>query len=137
MDQTLNQRKQTLEAKIPDITKTLEMVEFLKDARDGVDPDKKPMRTTFELNDTLYAEAELAESDTVHLWLGVRVFFFLSSSRVSELLSRTPKANVMLSYPLPAAIALLKSKLAVAQSSLSTTIEDLEFLREQMTGEMR
>ena len=32
---------------------------------------KKPLKTTFELNDTLYAEAELEETDTVYLWLGV------------------------------------------------------------------
>lgn len=32
------------------------------------------MRTTFELADTLYAEAELEETDTVYLWLGVRKF---------------------------------------------------------------
>lgn len=29
--------------------------------------------TTFELNDTLYAEAELQDTDTVYLWLGVSV----------------------------------------------------------------
>jgi hypothetical protein len=40
----------------------------------------------------------------------------------------------MLSYTLPAAIKLLKSKLAVAQTSLQTTVEDLEFLREQITS---
>ena len=32
-----------------------------------------PLKTTFELNDTLYAEAELEDTDTVYLWLGVRV----------------------------------------------------------------
>ena len=32
---------------------------------------KKPLTTTFELNDTLFAEAELEETDEVHLWLGV------------------------------------------------------------------
>ena len=32
-----------------------------------------PIRTTFELADTLYAEAELEETDTVFLWLGVRL----------------------------------------------------------------
>ena len=31
----------------------------------------KPLTTTFELNDTLYAEAELEDTDTVYLWLGV------------------------------------------------------------------
>lgn len=39
----------------------------------------------------------------------------------------------MLSYKLPAAIALLQSKLDAAQTSLNNTIEDLEFLREQLT----
>ena len=32
----------------------------------------KPLKTTFELNDTLFAEAELEDTDTVFLWLGVR-----------------------------------------------------------------
>ena len=32
---------------------------------------KKPLTTTFELNDTLYAEAQLEDTDTVYLWLGV------------------------------------------------------------------
>jgi hypothetical protein len=35
MDQNLNQRKQTLEDKIPDIKKTLAMVEFLQERRVG------------------------------------------------------------------------------------------------------
>ena len=39
----------------------------------------------------------------------------------------------MLSYRIPAAVTLLKSKLDVAQTSLDHTIEDLEFLREQLT----
>ena len=33
---------------------------------------KKPLVTTFELNETLYAEAELDDTDVVYLWLGVR-----------------------------------------------------------------
>jgi hypothetical protein len=39
----------------------------------------------------------------------------------------------MLSYKLPAAIELLKSKLEGAESSLKNTVEDREFLREQLT----
>jgi Prefoldin subunit. len=39
----------------------------------------------------------------------------------------------MLSYKIPSAIALLKSKLEAAETSLKNTIEDLEFLREQLT----
>jgi len=39
----------------------------------------------------------------------------------------------MLSYKIPAAIVLLQSKLRIAETSLENTIEDLEFLREQLT----
>ncbi|KZT00239.1 Prefoldin subunit 3 [Laetiporus sulphureus 93-53] len=132
MDHNLAQRRRGLEEKIPDIKKTLSMVEYLQERREGaskgdgdeeLDEDnelsgdvhgeqKKPMRTTFELNDTLFAEAELEDTDTVYLWLG---------------------ANVMLSYKLPAAIALLKSKLEAAEAGLESLVEDLEFLREQIT----
>jgi len=85
-------------------------LEHEHDENDGGKP--VPIRTTFELADTLYAEAELEETDTVFLWLG---------------------ANVMLSYKIPAAIELLKSKLEAATTSLNNAIEDLEFIREQMT----
>ncbi|KAI0298965.1 Prefoldin subunit-domain-containing protein [Multifurca ochricompacta] len=129
MDTNLTQRRRGLEEKIPDIKKTLSMVEFLRDRREGRraeasdvdDPgdsadiaseNPAPVRTTFELADTLYAEAELEETDTVYLWLG---------------------ANVMLSYKIPAAIELLKSKLEAANTTLNNSIEDLEFIREQMT----
>lgn len=118
MDGNLTQRRRGLEEKIPEIKKTLSMVEFLRDRRvhyhhpftlmnhlttgspflqegktasmaaDGDDADdleddlegenegdeggkSGPIRTTFELADTLYAEAELEETDTVFLWLGV------------------------------------------------------------------
>lgn len=39
----------------------------------------------------------------------------------------------MLSYKIPDAIALLRSKLESAESNLAGVIEDLEFLREQIT----
>lgn len=110
MDANLTQRKQSLEEKIPDIKKTLEMVKFLhekrvslllsiliwiyaaatdveqqegksKSSEDDLDDEDnleeesddkpKPLKTTFELNDTLYAEAEIEDTDTVFLWLGV------------------------------------------------------------------
>ena len=106
MDHNLTQRRRGLEDKIPDIKKTLAMVEFLQERRvrvrwrcgrcarlncsqegkgasgddaeesddDDLENDEdstKPLTTTFELNDTLYAEAQLEDTDTVHLWLGV------------------------------------------------------------------
>ena len=102
------------------------------EAEDDEDEDtaKKPLRTTFELNDTLYAEAELEDTDTVYLWLGV---CSLRCYCVSLTENSIPKANVMLSYKLPAAITLLSSKLEGAEQTLDNIIADLEFLREQMT----
>ena len=47
--------------------------EDLDDLDDDEAAIKKPLTTTFELNDTLFAEAELEDNDTVYLWLGVRV----------------------------------------------------------------
>ena len=43
------------------------------------------------------------------------------------------QANVMLSYPVPEAEELLKSKLAAAKESLDNCEEDMDFLREQIT----
>src|SRR5690349_20652266 len=108
MQQNTQRRAAGLKDKIPDIQKTLETVRFLKSRKD----DAEPIETTFELNDTLYAKAEVPPSDEVYLWLG---------------------ANVMLAYPLPEAEELLKSKLSTAKHSLSTCEEDLDFLREQIT----
>ena len=71
-----------------------------------------PLETTFELNDTLYAKAEVPPTDEVYLWLG---------------------ANVMLAYPLDEAGSLLGDKLSGAQKSLDNCDEDLDFLREQVT----
>ena len=44
----------------------------LEDEDEESGSSSKPLRTTFELNETLYAEAELEDTDTVYLWLGVR-----------------------------------------------------------------
>jgi hypothetical protein len=45
----------------------------LEDEDEDEESSKKRI-TTFELNDTLYAEAELEDTDTVYLWLGVSPF---------------------------------------------------------------
>jgi len=84
MENSLTQRRKGLHEKIPDIRKTLSMVRFLQDQQkpndadeDGLEDDAdaedqpKTIRTTFELNETLYAEADIKPSDSVYLWLGV------------------------------------------------------------------
>ncbi|ORZ26190.1 Prefoldin subunit-domain-containing protein [Absidia repens] len=104
----LLQRRKVLEEKIPEIEKTLAMVGFLTEKQDATEP----VYTDFELNDTLYAQAKIEPSGTVYLWLG---------------------ANVMLEYSFEEATDLLTSKLKTAKNSLKNTIEDLSFLRDQIT----
>ncbi|RAH65989.1 tubulin-binding prefolding complex subunit PAC10 [Aspergillus aculeatinus CBS 121060] len=112
MEVNTTKRAAGLRDKIPDITKTLEMVRFLSARR--ANANDTPLETNFELNDTLYARATVAPADAeeVYLWLG---------------------ANVMLAYPIDEAMAMLAEKLAVAETSLQNCEEDLEFLREQIT----
>ena len=63
-------------------------------AQDETDPDGdeleeeedtgKPLTTTYELNDTLYAEAQLEDTDTVYLWLGVGSLSAQTTSLATE-----------------------------------------------------
>ncbi|ERT02707.1 hypothetical protein HMPREF1624_01008 [Sporothrix schenckii ATCC 58251] len=133
MESNLQRRVSGLDEKLPDIQKTLDTVRFLQTRRPGAkksagdndddelasdddDDDENDegaaIETTFELNDTLYAKATIPPTDEVHLWLG---------------------ANVMLSYPIDEAQALLEQKLTSAQTTRRNCEEDLEFLREQIT----
>ncbi|KAJ1998669.1 hypothetical protein GGI04_000290 [Coemansia thaxteri] len=108
MENSKLQQRGSLEQKIPEIEKTLSMVNYLAEQR-GAD---EPIKTLFEINDTLYAHAAIPPTETVNLWLG---------------------ANVMLEYSLDEAQDLLAGKLAIAKGNLKETIEDLEFLRDQIT----
>lgn len=67
MESSTFSRSKSLQEKIPDIEKTLAMVEHLKELRE----EGKGMETRFELHDTLYASAEIEPVDEVNLWLGV------------------------------------------------------------------
>ncbi|KAI9682725.1 MAG: peptide chain release factor 1 [Trizodia sp. TS-e1964] len=108
MELNTQRRAASLAAKIPDIQRTLEMVEFLMDRS----PDAPELDVTFELADTLYAKARVPRTPEVSLWLG---------------------ANVMLSYPTGEAAELLGAKLAGARMHAANCAEDLDFLREQIT----
>ncbi|EQL02745.1 prefoldin subunit [Ophiocordyceps sinensis CO18] len=108
MEMNLQRRMAGLKEKIPDIQKTLDTVRFLKSRKGEADP----IQTTFELNETLYAQANVPPTEEVYIWLG---------------------ANVMLSYPIEEAETLLSSKLTTAKTSLTNCEEDLDFLREQIT----
>ncbi|GAA5904384.1 hypothetical protein JCM8208_004179 [Rhodotorula glutinis] len=108
MEQSSLQRRAGLEEKVPELERTIEMVDLLIRKKEQ----SEPFETTFELADTLYAKGEVEEVEEVYIWLG---------------------ASTMLSYPLPEAHALLTSKLSSARTSLSTVKEDLAFLRDQIT----
>ncbi|KAM3513603.1 hypothetical protein MY11210_002709 [Beauveria gryllotalpidicola] len=108
MEMNLQRRMTGLKDKIPDIQKTLDTVQFMKLRKD----ESEPIETTFELNDTLYARANIPPTEEVYIWLG---------------------ANVMLSYPVDEAQTLLESKLKAAKTSLRNCEEDLDFIREQIT----
>ncbi|KAI7784233.1 prefoldin subunit 3 [Diaporthe eres] len=108
MESNMQRKAAGLQDKIPDIQKTLDTVQFLKTRTDEADP----IETTFELNDTLFAKAEVPPTDEVYIWLG---------------------ANVMLAYPMDEAETLLVERLDKAKKSLVDCEEDAEFLREQIT----
>ncbi|KAG0748857.1 hypothetical protein G6F57_005345 [Rhizopus arrhizus] len=108
MEINLLQRRKVLEEKIPEIEKTIAVVDLLTEKKET----QEPLYTDFELNDTLYAKAKIEASDSVYLWLG---------------------ANVMLEYTCEEAKELLTSKLETAKTSRKNTLEDLEFLRSQIT----
>lgn len=111
MEASLQRRVAGLDDKIPDIQKTADTVRFLKIRNDAEVSD--PIETTFELNPTLYAKAEVkAKMEEVYLWLG---------------------ANVMLSYPIEEAEELLEKRLSGARKSKGECEEDLDYLREQIT----
>ncbi len=98
MELSLQQRRKALSTKIPDISQTLSVVKYLHMRRkqavgeeikeeepeeaeddlddldeddDGEEKEQGPLKTLFELNDTLYAEAEVEENGQVGIWLGV------------------------------------------------------------------
>jgi hypothetical protein len=93
MEVNLQQRRKGLQTKIPDIQQTLTVVQFLQNRRkksmgekveeealsddeiedEDLEEEKKvePLKTLFELNDTLFAEAEVEETGQVGIWLGV------------------------------------------------------------------
>ncbi|KAJ2774383.1 hypothetical protein IWQ57_000842 [Coemansia nantahalensis] len=108
MENSRLQQRESLEHKLPEIEKTLAIVGYLRDKRGT----QEPIETLFEVNDTLYAHATVPPADSVNLWLG---------------------ANVMLEYTTDEAQELLASKLSVAKTSLEHVVEDLEFLRDQIT----
>jgi hypothetical protein len=90
----------------------------------------EPIQTTFELNDTLYAKADIPATEEVYIWLGVWSAIIVDKVDCAD---NSGQANVMLSYPIDEAETLLAQRLSTAKTSLANCEEDLDFLREQIT----
>ncbi|VDL20067.1 unnamed protein product [Hymenolepis diminuta] len=105
MEQAFLQRKLRLLQQMPDITKTLDVVNHLEKNNENFD-------VTFEVFDQLYAKAHIEKADRIGLWLG---------------------ANVMLEYDLAEAKEMLLQNLAAAETSMADVEETLAFLKEQTT----
>eukprot|EP01011_Urceolus_sp_BLP5_P000496 TRINITY_DN1443_c0_g1_i1.p1 TRINITY_DN1443_c0_g1~~TRINITY_DN1443_c0_g1_i1.p1 ORF type:complete len:191 (-),score=26.46 TRINITY_DN1443_c0_g1_i1:205-777(-) len=109
MDYKLGQNKSSLKVKVPEIKKTLEMVQHLKAKMEA----DEVLETYFGLSETVFANAVIKDNPkTVGLWLG---------------------ANVMVEYSFDEAITLLQSNLKTATHNLAQTLEDLAWLRDQLT----
>ncbi|KAG9457800.1 hypothetical protein H6P81_002308 [Aristolochia fimbriata] len=101
-------QQRDLQAKIPDIEKCLDIVGTLQ-AKKGAG---EALIADFEVSEGIYSRARIEDMDSVCLWLG---------------------ANVMLEYSCEEANNLLQKNLENAKASLEVLVEDLQFLRDQVT----
>nr|CAG4638850.1 EOG090X0IRH [Cyclestheria hislopi] len=108
MELNLLARKRRLKSQIPDIQKSLDMINVLE----AKQKNDQQLETHFLLSDLLYSRAIIEPTDKVCLWLG---------------------ANVMLEYSLKDAKQLLEKNLETANRNLGQVHHDLDFLRDQMT----
>jgi len=105
---SLNHKRDLFKAKIPEIEKSLALVNYLKKK----ESDEENIVTRYNLADMVYTKAEVdCSSGIVNLWLG---------------------ANVMLEYTYNEAIELLSSKLKTARNELEQSTKDLAFTRDQI-----
>eukprot|EP01119_Soliformovum_irregulare_P003318 TRINITY_DN13707_c0_g1_i1.p1 TRINITY_DN13707_c0_g1~~TRINITY_DN13707_c0_g1_i1.p1 ORF type:complete len:174 (-),score=41.54 TRINITY_DN13707_c0_g1_i1:40-561(-) len=107
MEMSLTKSKQNLNNKIPELRQTLDAVKTLQGKHEA----NESMTTNFELTDGFYAQATVSPS-TVCLWLG---------------------ANVMVEYTFQEATTLLTGNLEAAEKNMANLIEDLAFLKDQIT----
>ncbi|KAH9533668.1 hypothetical protein CY35_18G064300 [Sphagnum magellanicum] len=101
-------QKRDLQSKIPDMKKCLQIVGTLLAKRGS----GEVMKMDFEVAEGIYSQAQFEDTNSVCLWLG---------------------ANVMLEYTCEEAMELLTKNLDTANTSLAAMVEDLYFLRDQIT----
>lgn len=97
----LEARRRKLKSQIPDLQRSLEMINVLRE-------EKEERETQFLLSDQVFIKTLVPPTKTVCLWLG---------------------ASVMLEYPLDEAEDLLKQNMTSAVVNLKTVEHDQDFLR--------
>lgn len=105
MEINIATRCRKLKQQIPDLEKSLEMINILRTQDEDMD-------TQFLLSEQVFVKTTIPKTETVCLWLG---------------------ANVMLEYPLDEAEELLKQNIESAAVSLRCLEHDQDFLRDQVT----
>jgi len=108
MEANLAQRKLRLHVQIPDIKKSLLLLDMLTEQK----RQEATNNTRFLLSDQCYVTASVPPQERVMLWLG---------------------ANVMLEYSLDEARQMLTQNLESAEKQLSQIENDLDFLKDQLT----
>lgn len=101
MEYNLLARRRRLKSQIPDLKRSLSMINKLRG-------EEEEFETAFLLNDQVFAKALIPPTKTVCLWLG---------------------ANVMLEYSLDEAEDLLTQNISTATQNLKQIEHDIDFLR--------
>lgn len=105
MELNLLSKKRRLLTQVPELKRSLTMIEKLEKQSDEFE-------TQFLLSDQIFAKAIIPPTQNVFLWLG---------------------ANVMLEYTLEDAKKLLSDNISTATKNLNCVEHDLDFLRDQFT----
>lgn len=101
MEHSINARRSKLRHQIPDLAKTIETVDILRNQTEAKE-------TRYLLSEQVFMKATVPPTQRVCLWLG---------------------ANVLLEYPLDEAEVLLKQNMESADENLKCLEHDLDFLR--------
>ena len=108
LESTLADRKDAVKARKPDLTRTLEMIKFLKKKNEA----GESFETTFKLSHNVQCEAEIdATTDKVLLWLG---------------------ADVAIEMGFDEALDIIEGNILDNEQHLGRLEEDLAYLKEQI-----
>ena len=107
MEQHLVKNRANYKNKLPELQKSISMVEHLQEKQAA--EDDEPLVSHYNLSDNIFTQANIDVNGKVNLWLG---------------------ANVMLEYSYEEALDVLRSNLSGAQTKLANCVEDSQFIRD-------